>query len=382
MVESLFAFSVLFLLCFLHPFVTYPVSLLVMRLCRGKARIVPSSASRGESIAVCVCAFNEEYVIEATMRNLLSLRHSVPRLEILAYVDAATDRTADLLRRYADQIKLHISPERRGKTHGMNLLVKMTEASVVVFTDANVMLDSAALSNLQAYFADPHVGCVCGHLIHTNSGESAIAAIGALYWRLEEGIKQLESDTGSVIGAHGSIFAVRRSLRRPVPDDLIDDLHVSLSMLCDGYRVVHAPDVRAYERALTMSSDEYNRKMRIACQAFNVHRLLWQRLRYLDAVSLYKYLSHKLLRWLSMYTLSLGMTCFVGGLILGRLSFLAFFLVGLGTITLYLGSRRRLGFASCLWGVFSALVATAVGVSLSLRGERFQTWTPSARIEK
>jgi hypothetical protein len=152
-------------------------------------------------------------------------------------------------------------------------------------------------------------------------------------------------------------------------------------MLCDGYRVVHAPDVRAYERALTMSSDEYNRKMRIACQAFNIHRFLWQRLRYLDAVSLYKYVSHKLLRWLSMYTLSLGMTCFVGGLILGRLPFLAFFMVTLITITLHLGRRRRLGFASCLWGVFSALVATAVGVWLSLRGERFQTWTPSARIE-
>ena len=72
---------------------------------------------------------------------------------------------------------------------------------------------------------------------------------------------------------NGSIFAVRRRHRRPVPDDVIDDLHVSLSILCDGYRVVHAPDVRAYERALTTSSDEFNRKVRIACQAFNVHRL-------------------------------------------------------------------------------------------------------------
>jgi cellulose synthase/poly-beta-1,6-N-acetylglucosamine synthase-like glycosyltransferase len=382
MVGSLFALGALFLLCSLHPFVTYPVSLMVIRLCRGRARIVPSSASREESIAVCFCAFNEECVIEAKMRNLLHLRHVVSRLEILVYVDAASDRTTDLLRPYADRIKLHISPERRGKTYGMNLLVEMAEASIIVFTDANVMLDSAALSNLYPYFADPHVGCVCGHLTYTNSAESVTAATGALYWRLEERIKQLEADTGSVIGAHGSIFAVRRRLRHPVPDDVIDDLHVSLSMLCEGYRVVHAPDVRAYERALTMSSDEFNRKVRIACQAFNVHRLLWPRLRYLDALSLYKYVSHKLLRWLSMYILVLATICFASGLIVAQLPFLGFILVTLGTTTLYLGRRWRLGFISYPWGVFNALAATAVGVWLSLRGERFQIWTPGSPLQR
>ncbi|HKF58827.1 MAG TPA: glycosyltransferase [Blastocatellia bacterium] len=382
MIALFFALGVLLLLCSLHPFVTYPVSLMMIRLRRGRARIVPSAASREESIAVCFCAFNEESVIEAKMRNLLHLRHSAPHLEVLVYVDAASDRTADLLRPFAGQIKLHISPERRGKTYGMNLLVEMAEASIVVFTDANVMLDSAALSNLCPYFADSHVGCVCGHLTYTNAAESAIAATGAHYWRLEERIKQLESDTGSVIGAHGSIFAVRRRLRRPVPDDVIDDLHVSLSILCDGYRVVHAPDVRAYERALTTSADEFNRKVRIACQAFNVHRLLWPRLRHLDKLSLYKYVSHKLMRWLSVYMLVLATICFVGGLIVAQLSLLGFILVALGTTTLYLGRRWRLGFISYLWGVFSALVATGVGVWLSLRGERFQTWTPGSPLQR
>jgi cellulose synthase/poly-beta-1,6-N-acetylglucosamine synthase-like glycosyltransferase len=382
MVGSLFALGVIFLLCFLHPFVTYPVSLMVIRLRRGRARIVHSSASREESIAVCFCAFNEESVIEAKMRNLLHLRYLAPHLEILVYVDAATDQTADLLRPYADQIKLHISAERRGKTYGMNLLADVAEASIIVFTDANVMLDSAALSNLHPYFADPDVGCVCAHLTYTNAAESATAATGALYWRLEERIKQLESDTGSVIGAHGSAFAVRRRLRRPVPEDVIDDLHISLSMLSEGYRVVHAPDVRAYERALTTPSEEFNRKVRIACQAFNVHRLLWPRLRYLDALSLYKYVSHKLLRWLSVYMLVTATICFVSGLIMAQLTFLVFLLAALSIMTLYLGRRWRLGFISCLWGVLSALIATGAGVLLSLRGERFQVWTPGSPLRR
>ena len=382
MVGLLFALSTVFLLCFLHPFVTYPMSLLLIWLCRGRSGINPLSAVQGESIAICFCAFNEECVIEAKMQNLLDLRRQLPNLEILTYVDAATDRTAELLCLHANEIKLHVSPERYGKTYGMNLLVDMSEASIVVFTDANVMLDSAALTNLLCYFADPRVGCVCGHLIYTNPTESAMAATGSLYWGLEERIKQLETDTGSAMGADGSIFAIRRHLHRRVPDDIIDDMYVSLSILCDGYRVVRAPDVKAYERALSAPSDEFRRKIRIACQAFNVHRLLWTRLRRLDALSLYKYLSHKLLRWLSMCNLVLAAACFVAGLIAAGLTSLALSLPVLGAVTFCLGQRWRLGPTSHLWSILLALTATSVGVWLSLRGERFQTWTSATTICK
>jgi len=382
MAGLLFALSTLFLLCFLHPFVTYPVSLLLIRLCRGRSRIHPLSVTQGESIAVCFCAFNEEGIIEAKMQNLLELRRRLPSLEILAYVDAATDRTAELLRLHAPEIKLHVSSQRHGKTYGMNLLVDMSEAPIVVFTDANVMLDSAALTNLLHYFADPSVGCVCGHLIYTNPTESAMAATGSLYWRLEEKIKQLETDTGSAMGADGSIFAIRRHLHRRAPDDIIDDMYVSLSILCDGYRVVRAPDVTAYERALTAPSDEFRRKIRIACQAFNVHRLLWTRLRRLDALSLYKYLSHKLLRWLSMCNLVLAAACLVAGLIAAGLVPLALSLAVLGVIILCHGKRSRLGLMSYLWSIVLALTATSVGVWLSLRGEKFQTWASASTIRR
>jgi cellulose synthase/poly-beta-1,6-N-acetylglucosamine synthase-like glycosyltransferase len=382
MVGLLFALSTFFLLCFLHPFVTYPMSLMLIQLCRGGSRINPLPAAQDESIAVCFCAFNEECIIEAKMQNLLDLRRPLPSLEILAYVDAATDRTAELLRLHADEIKLHTSSERHGKTYGMNLLVDMSEAPIVVFTDANVMLDSAALTNLLRYFADPRVGCVCGHLIYTNPTESAMAATGSLYWRLEEKIKQLETDTGSAMGADGSIFAIRRHLHRRVPEDIIDDMYVSLSILCDGYRVVRAPDVKAYERALTAPSDEFRRKIRIACQAFNVHRLLWTRLRRLDALSLYKYLSHKLLRWLSMCNLVMAAACFAAGLIAAGLMPLALSLAVLGVMTLGLGKRWRLGPMPHLWSILLALTATSVGVWLSLRGERFQTWTPATTIRR
>lgn len=372
------------LLLALHPFVTYPLSLRGLRLLRRHpAQRLPSpDAAVAPSFAVCMCAYNEAGVIEAKIRNLLALRELEPGLEILVHVDAATDRTAEILRGYADRITLQVSTERQGKTAGMNRLVAQTQASIIVFTDANVMLDMAILQRLRPYFADPAVGCVCGNLMYVNAGDSVTAANGSLYWRIEEGIKRLEGATGSVMGADGSLFAIRRCLHHPPPDDIIDDMYVSFSILCDGYRVVRADDVRAYEKSASSASEEFQRKLRIACQAFNVHRLLWPRLRRLDGLSRYKYLSHKLLRWWCIYLLGLALASFVVALVLAGQAAVAAALLVLAVLVPAIGYLFPLKPFSQVFDIVSALAAVGLGVWQSLRGERFQTWTPAASVRQ
>ena len=71
-------------------------------------------------------------------------------------------------------------------------------------------------------------------------------------------------------------------------------------------RLVRGNDFVAYERAATVRGDEFRRKVRIACRAFNCHRLLWPKIARLDGLSVYKYLSHKYLRWLAGYFLVVG----------------------------------------------------------------------------
>jgi cellulose synthase/poly-beta-1,6-N-acetylglucosamine synthase-like glycosyltransferase len=366
------------MLSFLHPFVTYPLSLLLIR--RGRIPAAGPPTQRKETFAICFCAYNEELVVEATIRNLLALAAGRPDVEILAYVDAATDRTASLLQPYADRIKLHVSPVRHGKPHGMNLLVSMTGASIIVFTDANVMLDEAALMHLAPAFADPTVGCVCGHLVYSNPDASVTAASGSLYWRLEEMIKRLEAATGSVMGADGSIFAIRHRLHRPVPDDIIDDMYLSFSILCDGYRIGRAENVRAYEASATSAADEIRRKKRIACQALNAHWLLWPRIRRLGALDLYKYVSHKLLRWFSIYTLIGACLCFaLAGILAGHAAAVGAAVIAGGAMLLA-GWKWHIRPFDQICDILSALWATGAGVLLSLRGERFQTWNPAASV--
>src|SRR3546814_3747931 len=92
-------------------------------------------------------------------------------------------------------------------------------------------------------------------------------------------------------------------------------MFVSLSILCDGYRVVRDSAVVAYERATTDSGDEFRRKVRIACQAFNCHRLLRPRLRKLPPLDRFKYVSHKVLRWFGIYFLAAGILAAGGWLL-------------------------------------------------------------------
>ncbi len=360
-----------------HPFTTYPLSLALLARLRPRpvAAVLPASDAR---VALCVCAYNEEKVIRAKADNMVSMRKAAPGLELLIYVDAASDRTAEILREYEGEITVIASPTRHGKTHGMNTLVQAASAEFVVFSDANVIFAPDAIPRLLSCFGDPEVGCVCGHLVYTRANDSATAVTGSLYWRLEETIKELESRSGSTMGADGSIFAIRRALHRPPPPDIIDDMCVSLSILCGGHRVARAGDALAYEEAATQAGDEFRRKVRIACQAFNVHRLLRADLAKLPLLDRYKYVSHKLLRWFTAYLLGAALLCFAAGLgVLGAWALLMQCVLW-GTAFLVLARLQPASPFGKVVGIAEAFVATGLGVAQSLRGERFQIWTPPA----
>ncbi len=373
MALTLFALAALALLLGLYSFVLYAPSLALL-----PARPVRRGAPGGERprLTLCFCAYREEQMVPLKLQNLRLLRERHPELEILAYVDASPDRTAELLEAAPELLRVIVGEERRGKSHGMNQLVEAATGDIVVFTDANVLLKDDALDVIAAHFADPEVGCVCGRLLYVDNHNPA-AHVNSLMWRLEERIKRAETRTGSVIGADGSLFAIRRTLHRPPPADIIDDFHVSLSILLDGHRVISAPDAIAYENSVHDPYEEMQRKIRIACQAWNVHRLLWPRLRRLDAVHLYKYVAHKLLRWFSPFALTLAVLLFSAGLFITLPLALFLQLLVIGPLAFALGLWARLGPVEATHSTLLSLLGVGLGITRSLRGERFQTWTPA-----
>jgi lipopolysaccharide/colanic/teichoic acid biosynthesis glycosyltransferase/cellulose synthase/poly-beta-1,6-N-acetylglucosamine synthase-like glycosyltransferase len=362
----------------LHPFTTYPLSLMVF----GSRRRSPPEGEEvpALSVSLLVAAYNEEAVIRVKAANLLELKRRMPDAEILIYVDAASDATAAILSEYAPDITVVEGTERTGKTAGMQRLAALARNDVLVFSDANVMFEPDAVAELLRGFTDPTVACVCGRLIYTNGATSTTAAVGSLYWRLEEWVKRVENANDSVLCADGSIFAMRRALYPTIPPDIIDDFYASLSVLCDGHRLRRAERAIARENSATDRRDEFRRKVRIACQAFNVHRLIWPRLRRAGGGIVYRYVSHKFLRWFMGPLLALAG---LFGVLAAAVQFgVRPVLIGLSCIGLMAAFALllRLRPAMLLVEMVSAWTATALGVWLSLRGERFQTWTPADSV--
>ncbi len=328
-----------------------------------------------------MCAYNEAAVIVTKACNLVELRARTSDLQILVYVDGATDDTAALLEPYGDTITVIVNPTRQGKTYGMHRLVEQATGDILMFTDANTVLDNDVVERLRGHFADPEVGCVCGYLQYRNPHASATSAVNSAYWRLEENVKRHETKLGCVMGADGSLFAVRRTLYPEVPDDIIDDLYVSLSVLCAGFKVIRAADVRCYELSVVDRNEEFQRKVRISCQAFNVHRLLWPRIRRLPALQLYCYVSHRLLRWFTVWTLAGGLLFGAAGLIAvagiaGAMAIAVMAVVSVAAYAMDFGPIRK------IYEIWLAFLATGLGVVRSLRGDRFRTWAPAQSIRQ
>ncbi len=377
----LLALSIVFGIAAAHPFITYPLSLWIMRK-RNPVLLQQDIEAEKPTYAICVCAYNEEAVIRDKAENLRALKKNMPDLDVRVYVDCASDKTADILMDYKDDFFIHVADERHGKTYGMNLLVAGSSADIIVFTDANVMLDLESVSALDKYFSDTSVGCVCGHLIYVNEEDGATAATGSLYWKMEESIKQLESDTGSVMGADGSIFAVRRKLHTPPPADIIDDMYVSMNILCKGFRIVRAVDVKAYEKSVTSSDEEFRRKVRIACQAFNCHRLIWPDVKSLPALDLYKYISHKFVRWFLVLWIMLSgifFTLFLFNVGFGWLAITAIIII---CVVTWAGIRLKYAPVLKITDILTAIAGTGIGICKSIQGLRFQTWSPAMSIRK
>ncbi len=372
MPSFLFVLSLAAACLFLHPFIFYPLSLRLLK--RQPMTLDP--AAPPPSATLVFCAFNEEASLPAKIENLRRAREVAPELKFLAYVDQSTDRTLDILNDNSELISVVVAPQRTGKAVGMRTLVERIDTDIVIFTDANALLDPNSIDTLLRYFSDPSIGGVAATLTYTNAKEGPVAGTGSAYWRLEEFIKQGESRWGSTMGADGSLFALRRNLYPAVPDHLMDDLIASMAVVFAGFRLISAPDVFVYERSATSSKDEFRRKRRIACRAYSSHRHIAASVARLPLLERYKYTSHRVLRWLSGFS---GGACVVFSVlfIMSLSGVLAgVVLAALLVTTYFLGSRRRVPVVSHAAEVGRAIAAATLGVVDSWRGRTYQTWQP------
>jgi cellulose synthase/poly-beta-1,6-N-acetylglucosamine synthase-like glycosyltransferase len=258
------------------------------------------------SLSIVMVVRNESGILERKLRNLLELDYPEQRAEVVVLSDGSSDGSNEILSRYggSERVRSMVNSAARGKAAGLNDAIAATRGEIVVFTDARQKIESAAVRLLAENFADQTVGCASGELMlgDPDSGE-AIQGMG-LYWKFEKKIREMESASGSVVGATGALYAVRRSLLVNVPPEtILDDVYIPMNVVRQGFRVIFDPRARAWDIADQGTGREFNRKVRTLSGNYQLLQLAPWLLGRSNPLC-FEFVSHKLMRLVVPFALA------------------------------------------------------------------------------
>ncbi len=260
-------------------------------------------------VTLFIAAYNEVDFIEKKIQNSLSLNYPKEKIQHIWVTDGSNDGTPEKLKEYSE-LEVYHENKRNGKIGAINRGMKFVKNPIIIFTDANSILNKESINQIVAEFKNQKAGCVAGRKrILIQSKDNAVNIGEGIYWKYESLIKKWESNINSALGAAGELFAIRTELFDEVDKDIIlDDFVISLRIAQKGYKIKYIPKAFASERASINIKEELKRKTRIACGGFQaIFRLKGLLNPFQHPFLTFQYISHKIFRWffvpISMFSL-------------------------------------------------------------------------------
>jgi cellulose synthase/poly-beta-1,6-N-acetylglucosamine synthase-like glycosyltransferase len=378
---------------FAYAYFGYPLLLRILSWARPVADDAnPIPVITGDPwpfVSISLPAFNEELRLNDTLESLLSLDYPSDRMEILVISDASTDRTDEIAASFSDRgVRLIRLPERGGKVAAENFGASYLKGSLIVNTDATILIPPDSLKPLIRPFEDSEVGVASGRDVSVAAGAAETNQAESGYVGYEMAVRELETRVGGIVGASGCFYAIRAELHRPAfPPHLSRDFASCLVAREHGLRSVSVSDAICYVPRTASIASEYRRKVRtmargLATLAYKRHLL--NPFRY--GLFAWKLFSHKLARWLVPITAPLmlvGLTM----LVLTTDGVMPVYLLIAGLLAVLLGlsamraSRRKKvpGLLASFGYIFAANLAGIAAWGQFLRGTRSAIWEPTRR---
>jgi cellulose synthase/poly-beta-1,6-N-acetylglucosamine synthase-like glycosyltransferase len=285
-----------------HTYVLYPVILQILAAFKKENEIIFMEDDEAPSVSIIMSAYNEEKVIGQKLESILDTDYQKHKIEILIGSDNSTDKTNGILKEYASK-NINIKPIyfdiRQGKANIINQLSEKATGEILILTDANVYFTTSTIRNLVKHFKNKGIDIVGGNILNTNIKKDGISFQEKTYLVNENKIKYHEGIIwGSMMGAFGGCYAIRKSKYAPVPKNyFMDDFYITMHVLASGGKAINELNAICYEDVSNIIYEEFRRKIRISIGNFqNLHsfkNLLWPPYKGTG----FSFLSHKVLRW-------------------------------------------------------------------------------------
>lgn len=332
-----------------YSFIGYPVSLYILNKI-VKTKKNDTNLSLRPTVSIIIPAHNEQDVIEQKLNNLINLNYPKELMEVIIASDNSTDRTNEIVEKFIQEnteydILLYKVNKRQGKTNAQNEAVKVAKGEILVFSDANAMLDKDAVIHLVSSFTSEDIIYVTGRLKYVNSLEHISSETENKYWNYDLFMRKIESDIKTITAGNGAIYAIRKSEYIDFPPIRCHDSAMPQYAGLNNKRAVYNEKAVAYEKAGETSQDEFKRKVRMFRniltslfgnpQKYNVFRNGWFS---------YFYFGHRTLRY-SLFVLHI--ICFISNIFLIHLDIIYFIMFLIQCLFYLLALLKRIfGFKS------------------------------------
>ena len=321
------------------------------------ARLWPRPVRKGPfagGVSVLIAAHNEAETLPRKLDNLLALAQTEPIREIWIGLDGCTDGTGAKVRETVDRrletvdqrlktadqrletgdqrqeggdaslqsvvcgqrsppkIQIREFEFRRGKAATLNELMRRAGQPVFVMMDARQRVEAGAISKLLENFADEQVGAVSGELVYESAAGAAQKGAES-YWGYEKFIRLSESRVWAVPGATGALYAIRKELCEPIPENtLVDDVLIPMRAVLKGYRCLFEPAARVFDLPTARFGQEGLRKRRTLAGIWQLAGLEPRFFSLRANPIAFQWISHKFLRLLTPFFMLAALVSLAG----------------------------------------------------------------------
>ncbi len=245
-------------------------------------------ASYRPKVAVLIPAYNEEKVIERTIRA--ALNSTYPNIRVIVIDDGSKDRTLEVARNAfaaeaASGRVLILGKHNSGKAEALNYGIEhIGDAELFVGIDADTIIAPDAISRLVPHFINPKVGAMAGNA-KVGNRVNLWTRWQALEYITSQNFERRALDVlGAVSVVPGAIGAWRVSAVREAGgyhiDTVAEDADLTMALLRRGYRVEYEDMALAYTEAPTNANSLMRQRFRWSfgiLQAVYKHRVVFAR---------------------------------------------------------------------------------------------------------
>jgi cellulose synthase/poly-beta-1,6-N-acetylglucosamine synthase-like glycosyltransferase/peptidoglycan/xylan/chitin deacetylase (PgdA/CDA1 family)/spore germination protein YaaH len=240
-------------------------------------------------VAVLIPAYNEEKVIERTIRA--ALRSTYRNIRVIVIDDGSKDGTLQVARECFSREEASgrvviLTKPNSGKADALNfgLLHLRDDEDIFVGIDADTVIARDAISFLVPHFLDPKVGAVAGNA-KVGNRVNLWTRWQALEYITSQNFERRALNTlGAVSVVPGAIGGWRTSAVREVgsyqTDTVAEDADLTMALLRNGYRVEYEDQALAYTEAPVNASGLMRQRFRWSfgiLQAVYKHRQVFAR---------------------------------------------------------------------------------------------------------